>query len=148
MKNSINTNLSEILKRIMGGQPADGGGNDGGATVIDRPPVLAPVNAEAPAKPPMYAVVLHNDNSTFPDFVMQVLSTAFSIDEAAAMPIMMTAHRSGKSVVQVVSRDMAETRVMAADTLIATAERGSNYSNHVPRCELHFTVELETKGDE
>ena len=62
--------------------------------------------------PPMYKVVLLNDDFTPMDFVVLVLTRLFnkSLDEAEA--IMMDVHEKGKGVAGSYTREIAETRVV------------------------------------
>lgn len=70
--------------------------------------------AEKPAlkKPPMYQVVMYNDDYTPMDFVVDVLMQIFFLDEAAATSVMMAVHRQGKGVAGVYPKDIAETKTM------------------------------------
>jgi len=123
----------------------------GDTTVIDRPPVLDTVREETPAKPPMYAVLLHNDGSTNPRFVTEVLNECFAVDARRAHQIMMAVHTTNApSVVTVVSKDVADTMHQRALVLIAGAVPDRDFFTRMSQtggCELQFTVELETKGD-
>jgi ATP-dependent Clp protease adaptor protein ClpS len=121
--------------------------HDGGTTVIDRPVVSAPppkldvADAPATAKPPMYAVLLHNDDSTNPAFVVQVLVDVFGKNESAAYQVMLAAHTSGKAVVVICSKDMAETRVEQAMNMVVANGAGQNVRDHGAPCALTFTAE-------
>lgn len=135
-----------ILERILGnngGEQQD----DGGMPVLERPPVETPDNKTTPAKPPMYSVVLHNDHTTFPDFVVQVLQQAFSVEGQAAQKVMMTAHRGGQAVVKVTTKDIAESQLDAANAIIRGAEPGRHHGNRNGNCELTFSVKAESDGD-
>lgn len=92
-------------------------------------------------KPDMYAIVLHNDGTTGPAFVQQILVEVFQIESGKAWSLMMHAHDHGKSVVLVTSKEIAETRVSNATPLIQRAEPGRDYVDTVTHCELTFTVE-------
>src|SRR5690606_38575626 len=63
------------------------------------------------APPPMYQVVLLNDDYTPMDFVVVVVQHVFgkSLEEAAR--IMLKVHHEGRGVVGVYTRDIAATRV-------------------------------------
>jgi ATP-dependent Clp protease adaptor protein ClpS len=61
--------------------------------------------------PPLYRVVMLNDDYTPMNFVVFVLMRFFSKDERAAMTIMLRVHREGKSLVGVYARSIAETKV-------------------------------------
>ena len=49
------------------------------------------------ARPPMYKVVLHNDDFTPMEFVVEVLQTFFHLDSETAVQIMLTVHSHGKA---------------------------------------------------
>lgn len=63
-------------------------------------------------KPPMYKVLLLNDDYTPMEFVVHVLERFFGISHAQAYEIMMTVHKKGLAVVGVFSHEVAETKVM------------------------------------
>ena len=136
--------MSEVMDRILN------------ATGLKEavPPTVAKLPEDTTAKPPMFAVVLHNDGSTNPEFVMHVLSSAFSVDNSKAADLMLTAHKGGSkghAVVKITTRDTAETQLQAAGELIARATAGQDFfvfpGNTGGQCELKFTVEAETAGD-
>jgi ATP-dependent Clp protease adaptor protein ClpS len=62
-------------------------------------------------RPPLYKVLLLNDDYTPMDFVVHVLERFFGIDRRQAVDIMMTVHRKGLAVVGVFSFEIAETKV-------------------------------------
>lgn len=62
-------------------------------------------------KPPLYKVLLLNDDYTPMEFVVHVLERFFSINHQQAIEIMMTVHKKGLAVVGVFTRDIAETKV-------------------------------------
>ena len=67
--------------------------------------------------PPLYKVILLNDDYTPREFVVVVLKAVFRMSEEAGNRVMMTAHRFGSSVVMVCPRDIAETRAKEATDL-------------------------------
>ena len=73
-------------------------------------------------EPPMYKVLLHNDDYTTKAFVVEVLIAVFnkSIDEATRL--MWHVHRNGSGVCGVYPYEMAETKVSLATT--AARENG------------------------
>lgn len=63
------------------------------------------------ARPPMYKVVLMNDDFTPMDFVIAVLEVYFFKKKEEATEIMWQVHTQGKGVCGVFSRDIAESKV-------------------------------------
>ena len=61
-------------------------------------------------RPPLYKVILLNDDFTPRDFVVGVLKRVFRMSEGEAHGVMMTAHRRGACVVAVYTREVAETK--------------------------------------
>ncbi|WP_089657845.1 ATP-dependent Clp protease adapter ClpS [Franzmannia pantelleriensis] len=62
------------------------------------------------ARPPMYKVVLHNDDFTPMEFVVEVLQTFFHFESEKAVQIMLAVHTQGKATCGVFTRDIAETK--------------------------------------
>ena len=65
-------------------------------------------------RPPLYKVILLNDDYTPREFVVQVLKAVFRMNEDQAYRVMMTAHRRGACVIAVYTRDVAETKATRA----------------------------------
>lgn len=63
------------------------------------------------APPPMYQVVLLNDDYTPMDFVVVVVQHVFGKSLEEASRIMLKVHHEGRGVVGVYTRDIAATRV-------------------------------------
>jgi len=85
--------------------PSDGegdGGNDVGIATKTRPKTQ---------KPPLYKVMLLNDDYTPMEFVVLVLERFFGITHQHAIDIMLTVHKKGVAVVGVFSFEIAETKV-------------------------------------
>ena len=61
--------------------------------------------------PPMFKVVLLNDDYTPMDFVVAVLQTIFMMNREQATQIMLKVHREGMGVCGVFPRDVAATKV-------------------------------------
>lgn len=61
--------------------------------------------------PPMFKVVLHNDDYTPMDFVVAVLQTIFMMNREQATQIMLKVHREGRGVCGVYPKDVAATKV-------------------------------------
>ena len=62
-------------------------------------------------KPPLYKVLLLNDDFTPMEFVVHVLEKFFAIGHDKVVQIMLTVHKKGIAVVGVYSHDIAETKV-------------------------------------
>ena len=69
------------------------------------------------ARPPLYKVILLNDDYTPREFVVQVLKAVFRMNVERAYHVMMTAHRRGVCVIAVYTRDVAETKAKEATEL-------------------------------
>lgn len=61
-------------------------------------------------KPPLYKVVLINDDYTPMDFVVEVLCSFFAMNVEKATQIMLKVHTEGKGVCGVFGKDVAETK--------------------------------------
>jgi ATP-dependent Clp protease adaptor protein ClpS len=86
--------------QMMSG-PAD---DDGDTTVVtDVKPKTK--------RPPLYKVLLLNDDYTPMEFVVHVLERFFGLNHAQAFEIMLTVHKKGLAVVGVFSHEIAETKV-------------------------------------
>src|SRR6201747_2402504 len=68
-------------------------------------------------RPPLYKVILLNDDYTPREFVVQVLKAVFRMNESQANQVMMTAHKRGVCVIAVFTRDLAETKAKEATEL-------------------------------
>lgn len=84
----------------------DSGDRDsGGSTkVLERP-------REKMKKPPMYKVLLHNDDYTTMEFVVYVLRAVFFKPPAEADQIMMNVHRQGVGIAGIYPFEVAEAKV-------------------------------------
>ena len=62
-------------------------------------------------RPPLYQVVLLNDDYTPMEFVVDVLERIFSLDRTRATRVMLEVHTKGKGVCGVYTFEIAETKV-------------------------------------
>lgn len=68
-------------------------------------------------QPPSYAVVLHNDNYTTMEFVVEVLKRLFHKTEEEAMGVMLRIHHEGKGVAGIYPYEIAETKAVQVDQM-------------------------------
>jgi ATP-dependent Clp protease adaptor protein ClpS len=90
------------------------GDSDAGVAVEEGRPQLK--------EPPQYRVILHNDDYTTMEFVIEVLTTFFHKSEAAAYEVMLKVHQEGQGVAGVYSYEIAETKVAQVEE--AARQRG------------------------
>ncbi len=74
------------------------------------------------ARPPMYKVLLLNDDYTPMEFVTHILEHIFGLSGTQAVEIMLTVHKKGLAVVAVYSFEVAETKVAQVMELARQAE--------------------------
>lgn len=92
-----------ILPLKMSDDPGDDQDSGDGLILEESRPRLK--------RPPLYRVVLLNDDYTPMEFVVEVLEMFFSMDRHKATQVMLTVHTQGKGVCGVFTRDIAETKV-------------------------------------
>ena len=63
------------------------------------------------ARPPLYQVLLINDDFTPMDFVVEVLQQFFGMDREKATQVMLHVHTRGRGVCGVFTREVAESKV-------------------------------------
>lgn len=63
------------------------------------------------ARPPMYKVLILNDDYTPMEFVIHILERFFGVTHQEAFDLMLTVHKKGIAVVGVFSHEVAETKV-------------------------------------
>jgi ATP-dependent Clp protease adaptor protein ClpS len=68
-------------------------------------------NEQEIREPKMYRVILHNDDYTTMDFVIEVLMSIFNKTVSDASRIMLDVHKKGKGICGVYTYDLAATRV-------------------------------------
>ena len=86
-----------------------------GGEVLEKPEIKT-------AKPRLFNVILHNDDYTTMEFVVQVLETIFLKPSPDAFRIMMQVHLEGRGVCGAYQYEIAETKVDAVHEL--ARERG------------------------
>ena len=62
-------------------------------------------------KPPLYQVILINDDYTPMEFVVHILEAIFNHDREKATQIMLNVHKQGKGICGIYTKDIAETKV-------------------------------------
>lgn len=77
--------------------------SDSDATVKEAKPELK--------KPPLYKVILLNDDFTPMDFVVEILTDFFNMNLERATQVMLQVHTQGVGVCGTYSKDVAETKV-------------------------------------
>jgi ATP-dependent Clp protease adaptor protein ClpS len=88
-------------------------------------------------RPPLFRVILHNDDFTPMEVVVYVVQVVFRRSEAEARAIMLEAHNKGRAVAGVYTFEVAETKVAEVARLANEAQ--------VP---LLSTLEPEAEGEE
>ena len=87
-----------------------------GAVVVER-------KTQKTEPPPMFQVILLNDDYTPMEFVVMVLQEYFNRDLETATQIMLKIHHEGRGVCGVYSKDVAATKV---ELVLAAARRGGH----------------------
>ena len=62
-------------------------------------------------RPPLYRVLLLNDDFTPMEFVVEILETLFSMERTRATQVMLEVHTKGQGVCGVFNYEIAETKV-------------------------------------
>ena len=68
-------------------------------------------------KPPMYDVIILNDDYTTMDFVVMILETIFNKNQDEAMQLMLHIHENGEAVVGTYIYDIAQSKAEKAMSL-------------------------------
>lgn len=100
---------------VFAGRRRDGATAQSGDLDDDQDAGVGTVVEERPAdpevkKPPLYKVILLNDDYTPMEFVVVVLMRFFRMDEEKAWQFMYAVHTTGSAVVGIFPRDIAETK--------------------------------------
>ncbi|MCB9481688.1 MAG: ATP-dependent Clp protease adaptor ClpS [Desulfobacteraceae bacterium] len=73
--------------------------------------------SEKITEPPLYKVLLHNDDYTTMDFVVDILITVFHKSQLEAEKIMLNVHKKGVGICGVYPYELAETKVETVTAL-------------------------------
>jgi len=94
-----------IRCRMKSNEPSDPSRHDGGHSLVveEAPPELK--------RPPLYQVIVLNDDYTPMAFVVEVLEDVFGMDRTKATRVMLEIHTKGKGVCGVYTYEIAETKV-------------------------------------
>jgi len=68
-------------------------------------------NRESLQEPPLYKVLLHNDDYTTMDFVVMILQTVFQKNTDEATRIMLNVHHQGVGIAGIFTREVGETKI-------------------------------------
>ena len=81
---------------------------------------------------PLYRVIIHNDDVTPMDFVVNVLTSIFMLNQPDSMEVMLSAHFNGEALVQILPKSEAEKRINKA-----------HFAAGLEGYPLHFSIEPE-----
>lgn len=94
----------ELTPMNMGHDDGEHKDGDRGLAVEESKPELK--------RPPMYKVLLLNDDFTPMEFVVHILEKFFSMERHKATQVMLAVHTEGQGVCGTFTRDIAESKVM------------------------------------
>jgi ATP-dependent Clp protease adaptor protein ClpS len=121
----LNQEVKEVLhtQRLMSGdwKGSDDDGQSGDVAIETAKPKTK--------RPPMYKVLLLNDDYTPMEFVVFVLESFFAMDRQKATQIMLAVHTEGKAVCGLYPRDIAETKATQVEQCAVENE-------HPLKCEV------------
>jgi len=106
-KNDLETIPLQMSQRLPG---ASNSGDDDGERIDHDSGFAAITEKPKLQKPPLYKVVLINDDYTPMDFVVEVLCSFFSLNVENATQVMLKVHTEGKGVCGVFGKDVAESK--------------------------------------
>ena len=90
-----------MLKLVNSNNPTDNESNTSILVELEEPKLK---------KPPLYRIILLNDDFTPMEFVIYVLQSFFGYDNEKATQIMLAVHTKGKGVCGVFTKEVAETK--------------------------------------
>ncbi len=85
-------------------------------------------------RPPMYKVVMLNDDYTPMEFVVEVLEQFFSMNREQATRVMLRVHTEGRAVCGTYTRDIAETKA-------------AQVNQYAKECQHPLLCEIEASDD-
>lgn len=95
--------------------------NDDGLALEEKRPEVK--------QPPMYKVVLLNDDYTPMEFVVHILESFFNMSREQATRVMLNVHTHGKGVCGIFTREVSETKVSRVNEY-------SRANNHPLLCDM------------
>ena len=107
--------LQYQIKASQQGDEDDADGRDGGTAVLTRTKTRT-------QRPPLYKVLLLNDDYTPMEFVVQVLQSVFNKSYEESVNVMLTVHQQGVGVCGVFTHEVAETKVTRVMDLARQAQ--------------------------
>ena len=114
-------NVHKIIEvaRISDGDGDGRSGNGSGGDIVTERKTRTKSKT---AKPPLYKVILLNDDYTPMEFVVEVLKAVFHKEHADATRIMLHVHQNGMGVAGVYPYEVAETKLTTVEELARQAE--------------------------
>jgi len=101
-KHVIRSSANAIFPDTWRMSASEEGDSDSGIALQESRPELK--------KPPLFKVILLNDDYTPMEFVVEVLEMFFRMNREQATHVMLTVHTQGKGVCGIYTRDIAETK--------------------------------------
>ncbi len=82
-------------------------------------------------EPPLYKVILHNDDYTTMEFVVAILENVFNKSNSDATRIMLNVHHDGVGVAGIYTKEISETKISIVSEL-------AKKNNFPLRCSLEI----------
>lgn len=83
---------------------------------------VLPESKEKTKRPPLFKVLLHNDDYTTQEFVVYILQQIFHKNPVDAYNIMMNVHRQGVGVAGIYPHEVAEAKIQKTESLARARE--------------------------
>ena len=96
---------------------------------LDEGEVAVQIEKPKLKRPPLYKVIMLNDDYTPMEFVVEILERFFGMNREKATQVMLTVHTQGKATCGIFSRDVAETKA-------AQVNQYSRENEHPLLCEI------------